>query len=211
MRIKQRFIQLFLFPVLVYGFVTEANSALITVTYRVTAGDFTDSNSNPPPSPATNFVTGDVSFTFDTDIPSQLDIIPDSITGFDITDKNGDTTDYDESSSGVSTELNIFTDFGRFTYGGSFNTAEYMVGLSNDMRVIWDINLTTFEVTSVFENYGYVTTVDPFYTAGYTTVELISVSSPPQVPIGPAAPLFMTGAAMLGMLARRNRKLNTRK
>jgi len=203
MRINQRFIQLVLFPALLATFITAGHATTITATYRVTAGEFVDSNANPPPSPATTTVGGDVSFTFDLALPSQLDITPDNITGFDITDRNGVTTDYDETNSAVTTEINIFTDFGRITYGGLFNSAKFMVGLSNDMRVIWDINLTTFEVTQVFENFGYVTTADPFYLAGYTTVELIAVTA---VPVGPAAPFFMMGAAMLGMVARRRNK-----
>lgn len=77
-----------------------------------------------------------------------------------------------------------------------------MVGIFDDFRLQWDINLTTYEVTSVFENFSYVTTTDPLYTARFTTVELISVTA---VPIGPAAPMFLAGAAVLGLVSFRRK------
>ncbi len=189
---------------LLLGATSSSQAALITATYAVTAGDFEDSNFNPPPSPSTTFVSGTISFTFDTDIPSQNEIVPDSVIGFDITDNNGVLHDHDETDTGVNTALNTFLDSGRITYGASVSSVAFMVGLSDDFRLQWDINLTTFEVTSVVENFVYNSTVDPFYTAGFTTVELISVSA---VPIGPAAPLFVLGATMLGFVSFR-RKVN---
>ena len=188
---------------LLLGAATVSQAAIITATYQVTAGDFEDSNFNPPPPPSTTFVSGTVTFTFDTAIPSQNEIMPDAVTGFDITDNDGITLDYDETNSGVNTDLNIFTDSGRITYGGNTSSVDFMVGLSDDFRLQWDINLTNFEVTSVFENFAYVTTADPFYRAGYTTVELIGVSA---VPIGPAAPMFLLGAAMLGLVSFRRKE-----
>ena len=189
---------------LLLGAASVSQAALVTVTYLVTAGDFEDSNFNPPPPPSTTSVSGTVTFTFDTDIPSQNEITPESVTGFDITDNDGVVQDYNETNSGVNTDLNIFTDFGRITFGGTTSTVDFMVGLSDDFRLQWDINLTNFEVTSVFENFAYVTTTDPFYSAGFTTVELISMSA---VPIGPAAPMFLLGASMMGLVLfrRKNR------
>ena len=126
--------------------------------------------------------------------------MPDAVTGFDITDNDGVVLDYDETNSGVNTDINIFTDSGRITYGGTTSTVDFMVGLSDDFRLIWDINLTTFEVTDVFENFVYVTTTDPFYSAGFTTVELISVSA---VPLPAAIWLFACGLIGLIGVARR--------
>jgi hypothetical protein len=191
------------FSCLLTGAASVSQAAIVTATYQVTAGDFEDSNFNPPPSPSTTAVSGTVTFTFDTEIPSQNEIMPDTVTGFDITDNDGITLDYDETNSGVNTDLNIFTDFGRITYGGSTSSVDFMVGISDDFRLQWDINLTDFEVTSVFENFVYVTTADPFYRAGYTTVELISVSA---VPIGPAAPMFLLGATMIGLVSFRRKE-----
>jgi len=187
---------------LLLGAASVSQAALVTATYLVTAGDFEDSNFNPPTPPSTTSVSGTVTFTFDTDIPSQNEITPESVTGFDITDNDGVVQDYNETNSGVNTDLNIFTDFGRITFGGTTSTVDFMVGLSDDFRLQWDINLTNFEVTAVFENFGYVTTTDPFYSAGFTTVELISVSA---VPIGPAAPMFLLGASMMGLVLFRRK------
>ena len=203
MRYISIFVKSILSGCLLLGAAAVSQAAIITATYQVTAGDFEDSNFNPPPPPSTTFVSGTVTFTFDTEIPSQNEIMPDTVTGFDITDNNGTTHDYNETDSGVNTDLNIFTDFGRITYGGNTSSVDFMVGLSDDFRLQWDINLTNFEVTSVFENFAYVTTTDPFYRAGYTTVELISVSA---VPIGPAAPMFLLGAAMLGLVSFRRKE-----
>jgi len=204
MRVNQLIRLLSLFASLLFGATSVSQAALITATYAVTAGDFEDSNFNPPPSPSTTFVSGTVTFTFDTDIPSQIEIMPDSVIGFDITDNDGTLHDHDETDTGVNTSLNTFLVSGRITYGASVNSVAFMVGLSDDFRLQWDINLTTFEVTAVTENLVYNSTVDPFYTAGFTTVELISVSA---VPIGPAAPLFLLGATMLGFVSLR-RKVN---
>ena len=77
--------------------------------------------------------------------------MPDAVTGFDITDNDGVVLDYDETNSGVNTDINIFTDSGRMTHGDMISTVDFMVGLSDDFRLIWDINLTTFEVTDVSE------------------------------------------------------------
>ena len=200
MRNIQIFMQSLLFTCLLLGGASASQATLITATYQVTAGEFEDSNSNPPPPPSTTFVSGTVTFTFDTEIPSQNEIMPDAVTGFDITDNNGMVLDYNETNSGVNTDINIFTDSGRITYGGTTSTVDYMVGLSDDFRLIWDINLTTFEVTSVIENFVYVTTTDPYYEAGFTTVELISVSA---VPLPAAVWLFASGLIGLISIARR--------
>ena len=200
MRNIQIFFQSLLFSCLLFGGASVSQATIITATYQVTAGDFEDSNFNPPPPPSTTFVSGTVTFTFDTEIPSQNEIMPDAVTGFDITDNDGVVQDYNETNSGVNTDINIFTDSGRITYGGTTSTVDFMVGLSDDFRLIWDINLTTFEVTSVFENFAYITTVDPFYGAGFTTVELISVSA---VPLPAAIWLFASGLIGLIGVARR--------
>jgi len=200
MRNIQIFMQSLLFTCLLLGGASASQATLITATYQVAAGDFEDTNFNPPPPPSTTFVSGTVTFTFDTEIPSQNEIMPDAVTGFDITDNDGVVLDYNETNSGVNTDINIFTDSGRITYGGTTSTVDYMVGLSDDFRLIWDINLTTFEVTSVIENFAYVTTTDPYYSAGFTTVELISVSA---VPLPAAIWLFASGLIGLIGVARR--------
>lgn len=200
MRNMQIFMRSLLFSCLLLGGASVSQAGLITATYQITAGDFEDSNSVPPPPPSTTFVSGTVTFTFDTEIPSQNEIMPDAVTGFDITDNDGVVLDYDETNSGVNTDINIFTDTGRITYGGTTSTVDFMVGLSDDFRLIWDINLTTFEVTGVLENFVYVTTADPFYSAGFTTVELISVSA---VPLPAAVWLFASGLIGLIGVARR--------
>ncbi len=42
--------------------IPRADAALIQATYSIEAGEFVDSNNNPPTSPTTNYVTG--SYTF---------------------------------------------------------------------------------------------------------------------------------------------------
>lgn len=184
------------------GAVSISQAAIIQATYQVTAGDFLDSSFNPPPPPATTFVSGTVTFTFDTAIPTQIEITPDTVNGFDITDRNGVLHDYDETNSGINTALDTFNNWRRITFGGNESSVAVIVGLSNDFRLQWDINLNNYEVISVFENFTYISTVDPIYYAGFTTVELVSATV---VPIGPAAPFFLLGAAMLGIVSFRRK------
>ncbi len=145
---------------------------IVQATYQITASGFEDSNSNPPTGSASTQVTGLYTFTFDTAQAFQFEIVPDVVVGLDIAGSDGHLTDYDETNSGINTELNIFTESGRMTIGGSTNGVASMVGISDDFRVTFDISLVDYQVTFFFP-FVYVTTTDPFYTATNTLVELI--------------------------------------
>ena len=175
-------------------------AALVTTTYEITASDFKDSNLVPPASPTSTSVHGIYMFTFNTNVPLHTGITPDSVTGMDITDNNAVTMDYNETNSGVRTEVNIFTDSARFTIGGNTNSVAAMVGLSNDFGVTFDISLIDYTVTAVPFNLAFVTTVDPFY-EGPTTVTLLNATLVPE----PAAyRLIAFGLLMLLFISRRN-------
>lgn len=202
MRVYQMIRPFIAISMLVLAAVPASYAALVTVTYSVTAGDFADSNSNPPPPPATTFVSGTLTFTYDTALAGQTEITPVAVAGFDIIDRDGVLHDHDATNSGVNIALDTLNNWRRVTYGGNVSGVDTMVGISDDFRVQWDIDLATSEVIAVFENFTYNSTVDPFYTAGFTTVELVSATV---VPIGPAAPLFLMGAAMLGLVSFRRK------
>ena len=180
--------------------VRPAEAILIQATYSISAWDFHDSNGDPPQAPASNAVEGIYTFTFDTDQASQSEIVPDAVMGLDITSSAGATTDYDTDNSGVNTALNKWLGTGRITIGGTMSSVAYMVGLSNDFRLAFDIDLADYQVTSVFENLGYVTTDDPLYQALNTSVALLSAHAVPE----PVSLLLLgTGLGGLSLFRRR--------
>lgn len=152
-----------------------ARAEFVQVTYAVAAGDFRDSNGNPPIAPASASVEGIYTFTFDTTVPQQNNVVPDAVSGLDITASNGLVIDYDTANSGVNLALNPFSGSGRITLGGVSSTVAFMVGLSNDFRVTFDISLVDFSVANVFENFTFVTVADAFYVGQDTSVTLIDV------------------------------------
>lgn len=180
-------------------FASPGNAAVVQLSYVINASDFQDSNFDPPAGSASQTVSGTYTFTIDTTIVSQDEIIPDLVVGLDITDTNGNTLDYDESNSGVNTDLNLFLNTGRIVIGGNTSGVDFMVGLSNDFRVRFDIDLSDFSVISVVEDLAYVTTVNPFL-RGPTTVQLVSAKV---IPLPPAIWLFGSALAGLGWLRRK--------
>jgi hypothetical protein len=180
------------------------SSATLYLTYQIEASDFQDSNGDPPPPPTSNSVSGTITFAIDDTIAiaEQDNIVPDVLTGLDITDENGVTTDYDTSNTLVDATRFTNLDYGHTLIGATANTNDFLVGLSNDFRVQFNFHLTTYEATSVTENLSFVTTVDPLFVANVTNVTLLSVS-PTLIPIGPALPLFLSGLGVIGMLGRR--------
>ena len=182
-------------------FSASTNAVIVQACYEITASDFIDSNGNPPPAPASNSVTGTYTFTFDTGIPSQNEIMPDVVTGLDITRRDGVIIDYDETNSGVNTDLNIFTDSGLITIGGNTSTVDFLVGLSDDFRVKFNISLSTFEVSSVVEKLVWISTTDPLYSSAFTSVTLRNVTIVPLVPA-----LWLFGSGLLGLVGMARRK-----
>ena len=210
MKIINNTLIVFGFSILSLVIVPTSNASIVQTTYEIIADNFLDSKNDPPQGAASTIVTGTYTFTFDTAQPSQMEITPDAVIGLDITDRNGSITDFDPTNSGVNTSLNIFTNsgsnnVGRITIGGNVNGVASIVGRSNDFRVQFDINLSDFQVTDVFEHLAYVTSVDPYYSSegNTTTVRLLNVS---QVPI--PASFWLFGTALLGLLGKRIQKLD---
>jgi len=160
--------------------VASAHADFVQVTYAINANGFQDSNGNPPDSPTSTLVEGIYTFTFDTNIAQQNNLVPDAVSGLDITANNGSVLDYDTTNSGVNIAVNAFQGTVRVVIGGTTSSVAYMVGLSNDFRVTFDIALDDFTVTNVFEHFVFVTPVDAFYAAQNTTVTLIDATVLPE-------------------------------
>lgn len=185
-----------------------AHAALVQVTYAVSGTGFLDSNNNPPSAPTSTTIGGTFSFTFDADpLASQTGITPDSVIDFDITRSDGLMIDFDTSD----TAARVVTVGGpgnpkRVTFGGSVSGEHQLVGLTEpgDFRVIFDISRTTFEVTSLFDPFGFVflTRFDPFYHATSWSAQLVFVQAIPLPPaalmLGPALGLLFVGRARGG-------------
>jgi hypothetical protein len=184
---------------------TNAQATLIQATYQISASNFLDSNSNPPIAPTSALVTGSYQFTFDTQLAVQIGIVPDqggsttpSGNIIDIVDSNGSVIGFDQTNSGINTDVNIFTNVADITIGGTLNGVGSLVGLSDDFSTRFRISLIDFEVSSVIENFGFVTTVDPFY-QGPTTVSLVSFSVLPE----PNTAVLL-GIGLVGLGMQRN-------
>lgn len=152
-----------------------ARADVVQATYMITSSDFRNSNGGPPDAPTSNAIDGIYTVTFNSAIPAQMELVPDSVTGLDITDNDGVTFDYDELNSGVNTQLFSSSDKLRLTIGGTQSSVEFMVGISNDFRVVFEISDEDFSVLGVTSDLAFVTTVDAYYTAENTSVTLIDV------------------------------------
>ena len=138
-----------LFCVFVLGlFATNAQATLIQATYQISASSFLDSNSNPPVAPTSTVVTGSYQFTFDTQLAAQTAIVPDpggsttpSGNIIDIVDSNGSVIGFDQTNSGINTDVNIFTNVADITIGGTLNGVGSLVGLSDDFSTRFRISL----------------------------------------------------------------------
>ena len=151
-----------------------AHADVVELTYTIDASAFQNSNGVAPPAPATNSVSGTVTFTVDTAAGSQTGIVPDAVTGIAVRGFDGTLTDYNPGNSGVDAALNAAAQTGRITFGGTTSGIPFMVGISNDMRVIFDISLVDFSVTGIVGGFVYVTTSTAFYTSTVTDIALLS-------------------------------------
>ncbi len=177
-----RFFRQCLFFVVVPGALLSAaahvaQADVVTATYVISASDFRNGASGPPPSPPTsNNVSGTYTITFNSAIIQQFEMVPDVVIGLDITDNDGVVFDYDTSNSGFNTFWQHQEGIGHITIGATISGVAFMAGISNDFRVQFDVSADNFAVTEVTENLSFVTTRDAFYSANNTSVELIAVS-----------------------------------
>jgi hypothetical protein len=95
---------------------------------------------------------------------------------------------------------NIFANVADATIGGTLNGVGSLVGLSNNFSTRFRISLIDFEVTSVIENFGFVTTVDPYYQRP-TTVSLVHFSVLPE-----ANTAVLLGLGLFGLGITRSRR-----
>lgn len=153
----------------------SGDAAIISATYSVQASMFEDSANNPPTGPSTTSIDGQFRFTFDSSIRLSTHV-PDAISGIEITNNDGVLNVYDPTSAGVHTFVDFAPNMTRVSFGGNQGTPQFMGGLSDDFRVIFDISTLTGEVEGVFDNFSYVTTQNPFLDAQATTVSLIDFS-----------------------------------
>jgi hypothetical protein len=184
---------------LLLGFVGAAAEAeVVQATYSVSASDFQDSLGGAPVPPTSTSVSGTYTFTFDTTV-SENEIMPDAVTGLDITDNSGAVIDFDEFTSGV----NVGTGGGaaNVTLGGNLGTVAAIFGGTEDFRVIFQISLVDFEVLLLHENLRFNTTVDAGYLAQTTSVTL--------VPEPTAWVAHGAGFALLAVLARRRKRCDS--
>ena len=181
----------------------DASSAQVYLTYQIAATGFVDSNNLPPPAPTSTSVSGTIAFAIDDAIGSGLEqnnIAPLWVSGFDIVDNQGNTFDHNETNSAVDayrfTQASI--NDGQVMYGGTFNTNDFIAGGSNDFRVRFRFNLTTYQPNSISEHFTFVSSAFDSVAATSTTVTLVGVSNSPPSPIPlPAAAYLFASAAML--------------
>ncbi|TGD73454.1 hypothetical protein E4634_10495 [Mangrovimicrobium sediminis] len=186
---------------LLFSLAAPSQAALIDLTYAISASDFLNSNSQPPPAPTSSSVAGTVTFTIDDSFLSgeQDDIVPLALSGIDITRNDGTVTDYNTGNALV--DFSISAGKGLIVLGGAASSNDFMIGLSDDFRIVFEVDLTTYEVLTVLEKFVFVTTSDPFYSAQATDVSLLSVS-PSVVPLPAAGYLMLSACAALGALQR---------
>ena len=154
--------------------ISGVQSEPVRLTYSVNATDFI-AGSNTPMPPTSVIVAGQVTFTIDPTIGQFGPLPAHQITGIDITDSNGVTVDYDQTNSGVVVDINIFTEVGRFTFGGLLNGAAGGSGLSDDWVVVFDISLLDFSVTALIDRFRWTSAGGDSWLAGTTVIELVDV------------------------------------
>lgn len=181
-------------------FGASARADIVTVTYDIYADTFQDSNFNPPVPPTSTIVLGTLTFAFDNSIPSTLNIVPNAVTGFDITSRLGAVKDYDETNSAVNAQL--VSGIWRFTYGGLLNGPGAMSGGTDDFRVLWDVNPTDYQVIGVNDGFDFNTAVtfEPSYQSQNTIITLRGVPEPGTL-------VWVSSSSVLLLLRRRRSRV----
>ena len=154
---------------------SSCDAAVFSAAYSVEASMFEDSANNPPAGPSTTSISGQFRFLFDTS-SNLTTTVPDAVSGIEIVNSDGVINVYDPSTSGVFTHVNFAPGLTRVSFGGNNGTPQFMAGLSDDFRVIFDINTLTGQVDSVNDDFTYVTRRNPFLVSQTTTVSLIDFS-----------------------------------
>ncbi|MFK8032381.1 MAG: hypothetical protein AB8G18_19320 [Gammaproteobacteria bacterium] len=163
---------------------SRVQADLVQVTYSIYGTDFLNSNNGSPPAPTSTELGGTVTVTYNTEIVEQLELFPDQVSGFSMTDNDGDLIQYDTLNTGVNVRTSIAAgnDNHRITFGGR-DAVDSMTGLSEDIRIAFEVSSVDYTVqpnNGSFVGYlAFVTTADAFYASQTTVVELLNVTVVP--------------------------------
>lgn len=167
---------------LVAGFflsAVHATADVVEATIQVSADDFVDSALQPPQGATSSSIDAIFTITFNSAITAQENLTLDAISGLDIVANDGSVMSYDLQSAGFNSRRFAADDKVQITLGGFISQVEFMAGLSNDFRVVFDLSLEDYSVLGVIREFSFVTPADPFYDARDTTVTMLDLNIMP--------------------------------